>query len=507
MKINAFAAGLVMGTLMLAGTPASAQKSADTLRIVLRDAVTNVDPYYNQLRTGLVIAHQSWDNLVYRDPETFGPKPLLATSWKIVDDTTIEFALRRGVKFHNGDAFTADDVVYTLNLVSAADSKISTPGNANWIDKAEKIDDFNVRVKLKRATPAALEYFAMVLVMYPKAYREKVGPDGYAKAPVGAGPYKITKVEAGQIDFERFADYYADSPKGKPAIGKMQVRFVPDAATEMTELLAGRADFIWNFNPDQFDAVGRMPALQALRQESMRVGFLRFDTAGDRDTNKPLANQKVRQAIFHAIDREQIAKQLVQGGSRVPPAPCFPSQFGCDGEAAMKFAYDPAKAKALLAEAGYPNGFETELVTYVLPQWAASVQGYLNAVGIKAKISQLQVQALVQRCQGRGECPMDMGSWGSYSINDVSAVMPVFLGGGVDDHAKDSEIEKLITTAGTTMNADIRKANYSQAIKLAMERAYWVPLHTYVTTYGLSKTLALKTYADELPRFWLSKWQ
>lgn len=506
MKITTVIAGVLFGAT-LASMPAHAQKSADTLRIVLRDAVTNVDPYYNQLRTGLVIAHQSWDMLIYRDPETFGPKPLLATSWKIVDDTTIEFALRRGVKFHNGDAFTADDVVYTLNAVSAADSKISTPSNANWIEKAEKIDDFNVRVKLKKATPAALEYFAMVLPIYPKAYREKVGPDGYSKAPIGAGPYKITKVEAGQVDFERFADYYADSPKGKPAIGKLQVRFVPDAATEMTELLAGRSEFIWNFNADQFDAVNRMPTLQALRQESMRIGFLRMDTAGTTDANKPLTNVKVRQAIFHAIDREQIAKQLVQGGSRVPPAPCFPSQFGCDGEAAAKYPYDPAKAKQLLAEAGYPNGFETELVTYVLPQWAASVQGFLGAVGIKAKISQLQVQALIQRCQTKGECPLDMGSWGSYSINDVSAVLPVFLGSGIDDHARDAEVQKLIEDAGTTMNADKRKTNYSTAIKLAMERAYWVPLHTYVTTYGLSKTLSLKPYADEMPRFWLSKWQ
>ena len=506
MKIKAIVAGVLLGA-MLGGTQANAQKSADTMRIISRNAVTNVDPYYNQLREGLVIAHQAFDTLVYRDPETFAPEPLLATAWKIVDDTTIEFALRHGVTFHNGDAFTADDVVYTLNLVSAPDSKISTPGNANWIEKAEKIDDFNVRVKLRKPTPAALEFFAMVIPIYPKAYRERVGPDGYAKAPVGAGPYKITKVEAGEVDFERYAGYYADSPKGRPPIGKLQVRFVPDATTEMTELLAGRAEFIWNFNADQFDAVNRMPGLQALRQESMRVGFLRMDTAGTTEANKPLANVKVRQAIFHAIDREQIAKQLVQGGSRVPPAPCFPSQFGCDAEAGMKYAYDPAKAKRLLTEAGYPNGFETELVTYVLPQWAASVQGYLAAVGIKAKISQLQVQALTQRCQQKGECPMDMGSWGSYSINDVSAVLPVFLGGGLDDHARDPEVQRLILEAGTTMDAAKRKTNYSAAIKLAMDRAYWVPLHTYVTTYGLSKTVDFKPYADELPRFWLSKWK
>ena len=494
--------------MAVAAMPAAAQKSADTLRIVERNAVTNIDPYYNQLRSGLVLAHQAWDGLVYRDPDTFQPKPLLATEWKIVDDLTIEFKLRQGVKFHNGDPFTADDVVYTLNTVSAADSKVSTPSNSNWIETVEKIDDFAVRVKLKKPTPAALEYFAMVLPIYPKAYREKVGAEGYAKAPVGAGPYKITKVDAGQVDFVRFDDYWAGSPRGKPAIGKLQVRFVPDAATEMTELLAGRADFIWGFNPDQFDGVNRMPPLKASRQESMRVGFLRLETGGTSDAAKPLANVKVRQAIFHAIDRQQIADLLVQGGSRVPAAPCFPSQFGCDADAAVRYPYDPAKAKQLLAEAGYPNGFETEIASYVLPQWGASVQAFLGAVGIKAKLTQLQVQALIQRCGIKGECPMDLGSWGSYSINDVSAMLPVYFGGQpATDHARDPEIIKLIEAGGTTMDPEKRKVAYSTAIKLAMERAYWVPLHTYVTTYGMSKTLDLKTQADELPRFWLAKWQ
>jgi len=499
--LAAFALGVA-----LAAPAAQAQKSADTLRIVFRDAVVNIDPYYNQLRTGVVLGHQAWDTLVYRDPDTFAQKPLLATSWKLIDDKTIEFELRRGVKFHNGDAFTADDVVYTLNTVSAADSKVSVPSNVNWIEKAEKIDDFKVRVLLKRPSPAALEYFALVIPIYPKAYRERVGAEAYSKAPVGAGPYKITKVETGQVDFERFADYYADSPKGKPAIGKLQVRYVPDATTELTELLAGRTDFIWNFIPDQFDNIGRMPNLQAMRQESMRIGFFGMDAAGRSGADNPLTKLKVRQAIFHAIDREQIAKQLVQGGSRVPPAPCYPSQFGCDADAAVKYAYDPAKAKELLAEAGYPNGFDTELVTYVIPQWAASVQSYLNAVGIKARLSQLQVQAVIQRNQ-RGESPTNMGSWGSFSINDVSAIMPVYFGGGADDYSRDPELIKLLEQAGSTMDQNVRKTAYSAVIKRATEQAYWIPLHTYVTTYGLSRTLDFKTYADELPRFWLTKWK
>ena len=276
---NKLGAAILAAVLLGAGAvPATAQKSADTLRIVMRDALPNIDPYYNNLRTGVVMHHQGWDALVYRNPDTFKLEPLLATEWKLPDPTTIEFTLRPGVKFHDGSPFTADDVVYTINLVADPASRVSTPSNYNWIDKAEKTGDLSVRVTLKRPNPAALEYFALVLPIYPKAYREKVGAEGYAKAPVGAGPYKMTKVEPGvSIDFERFEDYWAGSPKGKPAIKKMSVRFVPDATTEMTELLAGRADWIWNMNPDQLEPVNRMPHLQAVRKESMRIGYLSLD--------------------------------------------------------------------------------------------------------------------------------------------------------------------------------------------------------------------------------------
>ena len=182
------------------------------------------------------------------------------------------------------------------------------------------------------------------------------------------------------------------------------------------------------------------------------------------------------------------------------------TQFGCDGEAAVKYAYDPAKAKQLLAEAGYPNGFDTEIVSYILPQWGAAVQGFLGAVGIRAKLSQLQVQAVVQRNQ-RGESPSNLGSWGSFSINDVSAILPVYFGGGADDYSRDPALIKLLEDAGGTMDAAMRKKAYSEVIRRATEQAYWVPLHTYVTTYGLARNLELKTYPDELPRFWLSKWK
>ena len=496
-----FAAGLVAMT-----APVMAQKSADTLRITWRDAIPDVTPYYNQLRSGVVLGHQAWDSLVYRDPETYQIKPLLAESYKWVDETTLEFVLRPNTTFHNGDKLTADDVAYTINTI-LADKQVSTPSNYSFIDHATKVDDTHVRVELKRVFPAALDYMAMTLYIMPKAYREKVGAEEYSHHPIGAGPYKITRVDGvSEIDLERYDGYYADSPKGKPPIRFIKIHEVPDPSTEMAELLGGRADWIWKFSPDQFNDVGHMPNLQAVRAESMRIENLSMDAAGRTGADNPLTKLKVRQAIFYAIDRETMAKQLMQGGSRALDAPCYPTQFGCDASAAVHYGYDPAKAKQLLAEAGYPNGFDIELVTYELPQWAGAVQGYLKAVGINARLTILQVAAVVQRTL-EGKNPMTLGSWGSYSVNDVSAILPTFFTFTGNDYARDPEVKKLVEAGSATVDPDQRRKAYSAAIKLITEQAYWMPMFTHTITYGFSKQLNFKPYPDELPRFFLSSWK
>ena len=486
--------------------PAMAQKSADTLRVTWRDAVPNVDFYYNSLRNGYIIQIHAQDGLVYRDPDTFQIKPLLASSWKQVDDTTIDFDLRKDVTFHNGDKFSADDVVYTINGL-LTDKQLAVPSNYLFLAGAEKLDDYRVRVKLKRVFPAALQYIAMVLPIYPKAYREKVGADGFSKAPIGTGPYRITKVDgATEVDMERYDGYFADSAKARPAIRFIKIHEVADAATEMAELLGRRADWIWDFSPDQFDAVAAMPTLNAVRAETMRVAYLQIDAAGRTGAGNPLTKQKVRQAIFYALDRATMAKQLMQGGSRPLDAPCFPTQFGCDVGAAVHYDYNPAKAKQLLAEAGYPNGIDTELVSYLLPQWNGAIQAYLQAAGIRAHISQLQVSAVIQQAQD-GKTPLNAGSWGSYSINDVSAFLPYFFTGSPFDYMRDPEVIKLVTDGGSVTDPDQRRAAYSAAIKRITEQASFVPLFTYVKTYGVSRELNFKPFTDELPRFYLSSWK
>jgi peptide/nickel transport system substrate-binding protein len=172
----------------------------------------------------------------------------------------------------------------------------------------------------------------------------------------------------------------------------------------------------------------------------------------------------------------------------------------------VRYDYNPAKAKQLLAEAGYPDGFDADITSYVLPQYSGAVQSYLRAVGINTNVSTMQVAAAVQRVTD-GKAEMSLGTFGSYSINDVSAILPYFFGGGGNDYSRDPEVQKLVEQGGASINADERRRNYIQAIHLITERAYWLPLHTYVTTYAFSRQLNFKPHPDEIPRFYLSSWK
>ena len=181
------------------------------------------------MRIGFIIGQQVWDTLIYRDPKTNEYKPELATSWTWVNDKTLELELRRGVKFHNGEEFDADDVVYTLNFVSKPESRVVTQQNVDWIERAEKLDKYKVRIVTKRPFPAAIEYLAGPVVIYPHEYYAKVGPQGMNEHPVGSGPYRVVEHAVGKfIRLERNADYFRDSPKPQPKVDKIEIRFIPD---------------------------------------------------------------------------------------------------------------------------------------------------------------------------------------------------------------------------------------------------------------------------------------
>lgn len=494
---------------VVAATPVYAGKSDDTLHIVWKESVPNIDPHFNQLRSGLIINSLVMDTLLLKIPETGEFKPLLATGWEWLDDTTIRFTLREGVKFHNGEPFDADDVVYTLNFLVDPASKILTPNNSSFIKEAVKVDQYTVDVKLDAPFPAAFEYLSGPLFIYPNEYHSEVGPEGMGKHLVGTGPYIMEEIDGVSRYFmTRNPDYFEGSPKLPASIGNIEVRVVNDESTEMLELISGKADWIWKYNADQVEQLDAQANIDAKLFESMRIGFLNFNILGDgTDADNPLANLKVRQAINHAINKEELVKYLVQGDARVVDTPCFPTQFGCNVDAAVKYEYDPELAKALLAEAGYPDGFKTKVIGARNAQWIAKVQEDLAKIGLDVDATLMQGAALVDQ-YGKGQVPIGYWDWGSYSVMDVSSVLPAFFGGqSSSDRVGDAEVAELVLRGGIEVDPAKRQEIYDQAIKMITERALVAPIHSFVVPYAFTDELDFTASADEIPRFYWAKWK
>ena len=489
--------------------PVWAGKKDDTLNIATTREMETVDRYFNTAREGIIFARHVYDNLLYRDPKTMEYKPLLAKSFSWVDDTTLAIELRQGVKFHNGTEMTADDVVYTLNFAANPDNKVKTQRYSNWIKEVVKEGPYKVKILLKEPFPAALEFLSGANPVYPKAYYAEVGPKGFGLAPIGTGPYKVIELEPGKkIVMAKNEDYFKDSPKGQPSIGKIVWRTLPEMNTQMAELMTGSLDWIWLVAPDQAERLAKMPNLTVIPAETMRIGFITMDAA-DRNAesgmDNPFKKLAVRRAVNHAINKGAISKNLVGGDSRSVYSACFPTQFGCTDDV-MKYDYDPEKAKKLLTEAGYPDGFETILYGYRNRPYAEAMVGDLAAVGIKAKLMMMKYAALREKRRA-GKVQFDFQTWGSYSINDVSAIVSHFFEFSDDDMTRDPQVRDWLLEADTTIDSAKRKMLYKKALQRIAEQAYWAPLFTYVSNNCFSKDLDFTPYPDAVPRFFQASWK
>ena len=301
----------ITGLILAAATGAAwADKASDTLNVAFTKELENVDSYFNSSREGVVLQRAVWDGLIYRDPVSNEYMGNLATEWEWIDDTTIEFKLREGVKFPDGSDFTADDVVFTVNYVADEANGVKTQRNVNWMKSAEKVDDYTVRIMLKEKFPAAIEFLSGPVSMYPSDYYEEAGPEGMGLKPVGTGPYKVTEVVPGQhFKLEAYEGYH-DSPKGKPSIKNVDIRTIPDVNTQMAELFSGSLDMIWQVPADQAEKLAERDEFQVSNESTMRVGYLNMDAAG-RSGDTPVTDLRVRRAINHALNTEEMAEYLI----------------------------------------------------------------------------------------------------------------------------------------------------------------------------------------------------
>lgn len=505
-KLTVIHGALLAACLCPAGA-AWAGKANDTLVYASDSEVDNVSPYHNSLREGVILSHMAWDTLLYRDNKTGAIKPQLASAWKWESPTALVLDLRQDVTFHNGDKFSADDVVFTFTYALSPEAKIISRQSVEWIRSVEKLDDYKVRLNLVAPFPAALEYLSGPTPIYPAAYFKRVGLEGFRKAPVGTGPYRITAVVPSQgVTMVKNSAYFKASSQPQPTIGTIRFVVIPDQETRLAQLMTGAVDWIWRVPADQVEGLRGMPNITVLSGETMRIGYLTLDSRGTSVANTPLKDVRVRRAINHAINRAGLANNVVRGGSQPVYAPCFRQQFGCETGSVVKYDYNPAKAKALLAEAGYPNGFETDLYAYRDRDYAEALAGDLRKVGIKARLHFLKAAAM-QADYRAGKMALSYQAWGSLGTNDASASVSVWFKGGVDDVAKDPQVIGLLKQADTSMDPAQRKELYGKALARISNEAYWAPAFTYSTNYAFNSALNFRAQSDELPRFVEASWR
>ncbi|WP_448956261.1 ABC transporter substrate-binding protein [Labrys neptuniae] len=506
------ALGLIAAAMPL---KAWAGKADDTLTWATTVEVDTANIYYQGLREVVITSLLNCDSLLYNDPETNEKKPLLATAYRWIDDTTLEFELRKGVKFHDGSDFTAKDVVYTLNHAMKPDSGIVVRFTVDWIASVEVVDPYKIRIHAKVPTPAALEYLSGVTPIFPTGFYDKAPTvdlgggktrqDWGAVRPVCTGPYKMVEFEPGShITLERFDGYFDGSPKGKGGIKRIVYRTIADQDTQVAELLTGGLDWIWNVPSANVEQLKTMGNLTITSAPTLRLSFLSIDGAG-RSGKSPLMDARVRQAMAYAIDRKAIATELAGGGAAVLQSMCHPRQFGCTG-AVKQYDYDPAKAKALLAEAGYPDGFDIPFYAYRDKRYSDAVVSYLRAVGIRPDFRYIQSVAL-RRLIVDGKAPLVHLTWGSQGMMDASASVSYHFEGTPDDYARDAELTGWLKQADASMDPEKRKALYAKALNRIADQAYYIPIFVYGGIYAYNADLDYPVTGDEIAHFYKARWK
>lgn len=508
-------AAAVLGAMSvyIGGEPALAGKSEDTMVVAFQRGISTLDHLYSTIRETIILSRLTDDGLTMVDPETLEPVPTAAKSFKFVGDTTIDFEIRDGVRFHDGSLLTADDVAYTYDWV--LDKKSRTKRGRlirGWLESVEKTGPMSVRFHMKYPYPLALRDIAHSVQLRKRGtyHRDDGGTRRRAQARIlnGIGPYKVVSYERGKmVTVERFAEYYRDSPKGRPAIERIVFRTFPDWIAQQTELISGNVDWMYNVPTDIARAMGTAGRAQHIEGPSLRIGFIPMDAANLTDIRKnPFTRVEVRRAVIHAIDREAIVRNLVKGGAKVIHSACHPIQFGCAQDVAT-YAYDPDKARDLLAAAGYPNGFEFDFWVYREKPVAKAIIADLAKVKIRARMRYVGA-ARILRGRRLREVAAFFATWGSGGAADVAAIARRHWSLSSDRNMSgDKEVEGYMLGAQRIRDPEMRKQLYRKGLRLIAERAYWAPLYSFSLNYLVSNDLYFPVPKDGMPRLYRAKWK
>ncbi len=491
---------------MLLGAPARGLAASDTLVYGHQSKIGTLDHYKTSSGISWTIGYLMWDSLVERDPKTNKIIPGAAESWKTLDDTTWEFKLHKGIKFHNGNPLNAEAVRFTImEGILDPERKSNKAGHFKWVKEVQVVDDLTFRIITTDPYALVLDRLYNLYVYDPISTKAN-GFESLAENPMGSGPYKFVKwVRGSELVMTRNPDYWK---KDVAKIENIKIRIIPEASTRLAELISGGIHFAEGFPSDMIDSLKSSDKIVPLIAPTAEVNFWQFDSSG-RASQTPLMDKRVRQAIWHAIDRDAIMKNVLKDMGTVVNTPVNPLMFGYDPDI-KGYAYDPEKAKALLKEAGYEKGFELDVWQYVnhqnFPNQAAA--GYLEKVGIKVNLKDYigNVGHMVKLRNSGKITGVGNFEWIT-AILDADVTLSAWFTSGTKDYTRDEELGKWLEEAGATLDMEKRKELFKKVQKKVIDEAYWMPFYTLKALAGHSKDLHVEMIAGQIPWFKGAYWE
>ncbi len=491
--------------LFLISITACGQHQSKTLVFGRGGDSVGLDPALETDGESFKVCDNIYETLVTFRPENTEVIPGLAESWVVsADRKTYTFDLRKGVTFHDGTVFNSEDVVFSLarqfktdhpyHNVEGAYQYWNSMSMSDIVKDVRKIDDYTVAIDLKRPNATFLSNLAMnfCAIVGPEAV-ERYGAD-YPRNPVGTGPFRFVQwIKDDRVILERNAEYWGMKPK----IERLIFKSIPENMARLIALRQGEIDGMDNLVPDFIADIEAQSDLKLLSQAGMNVGYLAMNM--DRP---PFDNPGVRRAINHAINKKSLVDNLYQGLA-LPAVNPIPPTIWSYHEGVEGYDYDPERARALLKEAGFPNGFQTNLWAMPVPRpympqplkIAQAIQADLKAVGVLAEIVSFEWGTYLDKVS-RGQHDMALLGW-TGDNGDPDNFLYVLLDKSATAHPanniafyRSDDLHEILIQAQNEVAADIRTELYRQAQVIVNRDAPWVPLVHAAQTAAFTKRVS-----------------
>ena len=436
------------------------------------------------LITPFLIIYALHDALVKPMPEK-AMAPGLAESWsRSPDGLVYEFVLRKGARFHNGEPVTADDVKFSFERYRGISAQVLK----ERVAAVETPDPGRVRFRLKQPWPDFMAFYGTPATgaawIVPRKYVEKVGEDGFKKAPVGAGPYKFASFTPGiELVLDAFDGYWRKTPSVKRLVFKA----VPDATTRLAMLKRGEVDIAYAVNGELGEEVRRTPGLSLRPTPFVATHWLLF--ADQWDPSSPWSDRRVRLAANHAVDRQAMNQAVTLGYSKITGS-IIPTSFDFYWQPPLH-AYDPIKARQLLAEAGYPKGFDAGdfWCDASACQYAEPVLNDLQAVGIKTRLRPLERAGFLKAYQEKRLKNIVYGLSGIFG-NAATRMEPFVVSSGAFAYGGYPDIDGLFKEQAGELDAKKRSALLHRIQQLIHDKAMVLPIWQLALLQGVGPRVA-----------------